>query len=73
MSAVAEMIRMGKKTGRPKGERDDVVVRLPRPLASKAKAIAKERGITVAEVLEEILQAPLSRAYATMLRKLDGE
>jgi hypothetical protein len=72
-SAVLEMLRMAKKTGRPKGVRDDVTVKIDRKLASMAKVIAGRRGITAAELISEILQAPLDRLYAQLVRELGAE
>jgi hypothetical protein len=58
--------------GRPKrSERDDVTVKVDRTLVGKAKLIATHRGISVAELLTEMLLAPVDRAYAQMLRDLE--
>jgi hypothetical protein len=73
-----QMIETGlaraKKMGRPKGkrsERDDASVKIARALASKAKLVAAHRGIPAAELLSEMLESPIDRAYAAMLRELD--
>jgi hypothetical protein len=60
-------------SGRPKGERDDAVIRVERSLASKAKAIANHRGVTVAAVASELLRGPINKAYAQMLKELEAE
>jgi hypothetical protein len=73
MLSVAEKTQVAKKTGRPKGNRDDVTVKVARQIAAKAKLIASDRGVSVAEVLSEILESPINRAYAQMIRKLEGE
>jgi hypothetical protein len=72
MSATAGL-KMPKSPGRPKGDRDDVTIRVSRALASKLKAIANDRGNTVAEVADELFATVLDRAYAQMLRRLEGE
>lgn len=65
---------MAKAKGRPKrSERDDVPVRVDRPLVSMAKAIATRRGTSAAEVISDLLKEPLERAYAAMLRELEGK
>ena len=73
MLAIAERREVAKKTGRPKGDRDDVTVKVARQIASKAKMIASDRGVSVAEVLSEILEVPINRSYAQMLRNLEGQ
>ncbi len=64
---------MAKAKGRPKrSERDDVTVKVDRALVSMAKLIATRRGVSVAEVISELLKEPMERAYARMLRELEG-
>ena len=64
---------MAKKRGRPKvSERDDVTIKIDRPLASMVKAIANRRGVGSAEVLSDLAKPSIERAYAQMLRELDG-
>jgi hypothetical protein len=73
MIATAEPGRM-KKRGRPKtSERNDVSVKVDRTLVGKAKLIATHRGISVAELFSEMLKAPIDKAYAQMLRELEGQ
>src|SRR3954468_10033229 len=73
MLATEERRIMGKARGRPKrSERDDVTVKVDRTLVGKAKLIATHRGIPVAELLTELLRAPLDKAYAQMLRDLEA-
>ena len=65
---------VAKAKGRPKRSgRDDVSVKINRALIGKAKLLAAHRSISVAELLSEILAAPLDRAYAQMLRELEGK
>ena len=59
---------------RPKGkrtERDDVAVKVDRAIVSKAKLIASDSGITVAELLSDLLKPAIDKAYREMLRRLD--
>jgi hypothetical protein len=72
--ATAELQAMtkAKSRGRPKVDRDDVTVKLDRVAASRAKAIANFRGIPVAELLTDIVRAPLDKAYVQMIRELEG-
>jgi hypothetical protein len=50
-----------------------VSVKIARSLASKAKLVAAHRGIPAAELLSSMLEAPIDRAYAAMLRELDAK
>lgn len=60
--------------GRPKtSTRSDVAVKIDRVIAGMAKAVATARGIPLAELLSEMLDAPVSKAYAQMLRELEGK
>lgn len=54
-----------------KSDRDDVAVKISRTIVGKARLIATHRGLSVAELLSEILQAPVDKAYAVMLRDLE--
>lgn len=73
MSATAELSPMAKKMGRPKGDRDDVTVKIDRKLATMTKVVAGRRGVSSAELLSEMLRAPLARAYAQLVRELGTE
>jgi hypothetical protein len=60
-----------KKAGRPKtSDRDDVAVKVARATVNKARRVAEHKGITLAELLTELLQGPVDRAYLQMLREL---
>jgi hypothetical protein len=73
MSTEKELPAMAKRgRGRPKTDNDNVTVKIDRSLVMKAKLIGSHRGISAAELLNEILQAPVDRAYAQMLRELEG-
>jgi hypothetical protein len=61
-----------KSKGRPKtSDRNDKTARVDSIILGKAKLIATHRGMTVAELLSELLAVPIDRAYAQMLRELD--
>ncbi len=63
---------MVKPKGRPrKSVRDDTTAKLDRAILAKAKLVAADRGISVAELLSELVRIPLDKAYAVMLRKLE--
>jgi hypothetical protein len=66
---------VAKTRGRPPGKRtepDDRAVKMDKAIVANAKAIATHRGIPVAEFLSEINAGPVDRAYAQMLRELEG-
>jgi hypothetical protein len=44
-----------------------------RTLVGKAKLIATHRGISVAELFSDMLRVPIDKAYALMLRELEGQ
>ena len=54
-----------------KSERDDVAVKIDRIIVGKARMIATHKGISVAELLSDLLDGPIDKAYASMLRELD--
>jgi hypothetical protein len=66
-SAGSSMARIKKKS-----QRNDVVVKVDRAIVGKAKMIATHRGISVAEMLTDAARPAIDRAYAQMLRELDG-
>ena len=53
-------------------DRDDVAVKINRAIVGKAKMVATHRGISVAELLTDAAQPAVDKAYAQMLRKLEG-
>jgi len=65
---------MGKKRGRPasgKPWNEGKAVRLDPGLASKARAVATDRGITIGDYFLSISEATVNRDYAALLRKLE--
>jgi hypothetical protein len=61
-----------KAPGRPASVRDDVTVKIARPTARMARAVADFRGAPFAEYLTILLDGPVRADYATMLRELEG-
>jgi hypothetical protein len=65
---------VARPRGRPKrSERQDVSVKINQTIVGRAKLIAKYRGISVAELLSDLLEVPLDRAYLQMLRELEAK
>jgi len=66
---------MGTVMARPKSkksERDDVAVKLDRAVVGKARMIATHKGISVAELLSDMVRPSVDKAYGQMLRELDS-
>ena len=61
-----------RSVGRPKTDSDNVTTKVNRALVMKAKLIAADQGVSAADLLNELLQVPVDRAYALLLRKLDS-
>lgn len=59
-----------KKMGRPKSDRSDVTVKMDKALASRAKAIAHDRGVPVAEIVTEAARATIDRWFGEVVRKI---
>ncbi len=47
----------------PREKRDDIAVKIAAKLYRKAKLIAADRGIPIAELLSELLEKPLDREF----------
>lgn len=70
--ALAAEKDMARKKGRPKtGERKESTARMDATILAKVKMIAIHRGLTVSDLLSELLASPVDRAYAQVLRELD--
>ena len=63
-------VEVGESQGKEIG-RDDVAVKIARAIVGKARLIAAHRGTSVADLLSEMLHAPVDKAYAQMLRELE--
>lgn len=72
MSSVLEAVTMARPRGRPRSERDDVTAKLDRAVVLMGKAIARYKGVTLAEYLSDLLEGPVSKEYAKMLREIDA-
>jgi hypothetical protein len=68
-----ELMPMARPKGRPRSGRDDATTKLDRKLLGKAHLIAKDRGISVVELLSEMLRGPIEKAYAQLVRKVDKQ
>jgi hypothetical protein len=67
-------LAMAKRMGRPKtSERVDGTVRLDRTLIGRAKLVANYQGVSVAELLSELVRGPLDKVYGQMLRGLESK
>ncbi|WP_156513227.1 hypothetical protein [Planctomyces sp. SH-PL62] len=65
------MAEAGRKAaGRPRGDRDDVPVKLDRSLVDRARVVAAYKKTTLAELLSVMLKGPVDRAYAQMAKDL---
>jgi hypothetical protein len=63
---------MPKPKGRPKkSERNDRTVKVDQRIVGKAELIAKHQGVSLAELLSTLLEAPVDKAYLQMLRELE--
>jgi hypothetical protein len=64
---------MSKKAqGRPRGDRDDVTVKVDRSLVARAKVIAARREVSLAKLLSDWLEGPLESAWDEMVREMDA-
>lgn len=54
-------------------DRDDVVVKVDRQTASRAKAIAKHYGISAAQVISDAAREALGKSYVRMVRESEQE
>lgn len=71
---VARGTTMARPRGRPKSAtRTYGAVKLDRRLISLAKLVAAHRGTDVADLISELLEPTMNRAYSDMLRELKPE
>lgn len=64
---------MAKKAGRPKGDRNDVSVRIDKRVVGMARFVATHRGVTIAELLSSTLEGPIEREYIKLVAKADRD
>ena len=58
------VIEPTRKRGRPKtSNRKDVSVKIDHVIASRAHYVAKFKGISIAELLSDMLEQPITRAF----------
>jgi hypothetical protein len=72
MSTVLEAVKMARPRGRPESGRNDVPAKIDKSVVEMGKAIARYKGISLAEFLSDILEGPVSKEYAKMLREIDA-
>ena len=73
MSTVAEVNKVAKKTGRPKGDRNDVTVRIDAQLKMDAETIANRRGMDLNVFLSEFLRPLIDKEKAIEAAKMANE
>jgi hypothetical protein len=73
MQSTVERPMAKKLRGRPSIGRDDVTIRIDRKLAGMVRFVAGRKGLSSAQVLGEILKAPLTRLYSEIARDLETE
>jgi hypothetical protein len=61
------------KRGRPKGETEEGSLKVDRPIATQAKAIAQKRGISVRAYVSSLLRGPVARDYLKTMKELEKE
>jgi hypothetical protein len=71
MTATAEARVMARSKGRPKSGRDDVTTKIDRRLVGLAHLIAKDEGVSVAELLSEMLRGPIEKKYDKLVLKAE--
>jgi hypothetical protein len=52
-----------KKMGRPTSDRNDVAVKMDRRIVAKARYVAEQREITLAEYLSEIVRPVVDKDF----------
>lgn len=71
--AMARKAHGGKRegAGRPKGERDDITVRMDKGVVAKCRYVADVRGISLAEYLSEAMRPVADRDFSRAAKKED--
>lgn len=64
---------MAKKARRGDKETPTVAVKIDRAIASKARMIATDRGLNLAEYVSEALRGVVEKDWAKMVRRVGGE
>ncbi len=55
-----------------RSKRDDTTVKIASSIYRKAKQVAVHRGITLAELLSDLLEKPVLREYQKMREAMDA-
>lgn len=66
-------VAMTAPSEKPKKKRNDQAVKIERSLAKIANIIAQNREISAAELLSELLRAPLEKEWLKELKKLNQQ
>jgi hypothetical protein len=59
--------------GRPKGDRNDVSVKIDKRIVGMARYVALHQGKSIAELLSGILEGPIEREYVKLVAMADKE
>jgi hypothetical protein len=59
--------------GRPKGDRNDVSVKIDKRVVGMARYVSLHKGVSVAELLSGILEGPIEREYVKLVAMADEE
>lgn len=72
----ARVTSMAKKRGRPKSQSprgDGLQVRIDPQIVGRARLIAGNRGIGVSEYVSALLDGPVAKDYAKLIREMEAE
>jgi hypothetical protein len=58
-----------RRVGRPRSGRDDISVKFDRRVAARARFVAENRGLTLAEYLSEIVRPIVERDFEQTLKE----
>jgi hypothetical protein len=65
--------KSGGRPGRPKSDRDDVTIRISRVLASRLRVLAGDKGVSVAQLADELFTPVLDRAWGQLVKRVEGK
>lgn len=72
-SLTAERDMAAKKRSEPQAEhekRDDMAVKIDRSLVNKARLVASQRKITLAEYISDLIRIPVERDFSKTVRDM---
>jgi len=61
------------RPGRPRSDRDGVTIRVSRTIASRLRVLAGDKGVSVAELADELFTPALDRAWGQMVKRLEDK